>query len=133
MDPSPVKIQHVHKASSDKLLLKFADSEPPPKPEPRKLALQRECLGSPVARRGSGGGGLVSLLPPPPQPPSVHKSAVLRRLGIRRSELGAMEVAGIGFLLATFGKTWRKTVHGASKMFAERHCKGHVRLINDVV
>ncbi|KAK1304188.1 hypothetical protein QJS10_CPB11g02193 [Acorus calamus] len=89
-------------------------------------------LGNPVDRRGSGGGGLVSLLPPS-RPPSAHKSAVLRRLGIRRSELGAMEVAGIGFLLATFGKTWRKTVHGASKMFAERHCKGHVRLINDVV
>ncbi|KAK1297655.1 hypothetical protein QJS10_CPB15g00188 [Acorus calamus] len=141
MDPSPINVQIVHKSSSDKLLQKFADAAPP-KPEPRKLALHKRSRpsslraresfgGSPRSRRHSGG-GLVSLLPPP-RPSSARKSAVLRRLGIRRSEIGALEVAGVGLLFAALEKTWRKSVRGASKMFVERHRSGHVRLISDIV
>lgn len=65
-------------------------------------------------------------------PPVTRKSALLRQLGIGRSQLKARDIKNKS-ILASIKKTWRKTLEGASKVLLEKHCSRHRRLINDLV
>ncbi|KAI3910545.1 hypothetical protein MKW98_027827 [Papaver atlanticum] len=134
-------IQHVNKVSSDQLLRKFAVMEEDysskkkqdsilkrDKKRYRKDDDNKENENSPsrsmiVERR--------SLLPITNRRSS---SGLLRKIGIGRSAqvIKAREMKNKSFVRA-IGKTWRKTVEGASKVFVEKHYNRHNRLINDFV
>ncbi|KAJ7976004.1 ABC transporter ATP-binding/permease protein like [Quillaja saponaria] len=133
-------VQHVNKKSSDELLRKFAelDNEAPAKKDLR-LAKRRRKLNSRAIREGgdqydnpsNGSTRLVerrSLLPPA----VTRRSALLRQLGIGRSQLRARDIRNKS-LMGTIEKTWRRTVEGAYKVFMEKHYNQHRRLINDIV
>ncbi|KAJ8511273.1 hypothetical protein OPV22_001707 [Ensete ventricosum] len=141
------KVQHVSKASSDELLRKFAevdDGTPagpsallrhvPPivtRKESRRTVSPLSSAGDEAARarrRRKSKGGLPerkSLLPISNRRPA----SLLRKMRIRRPEDGA---PGIGIVLAMALEKVR-TVEGASKVFVEKHCHKHVRLIGDTV
>ncbi|URD77291.1 hypothetical protein MUK42_05422 [Musa troglodytarum] len=136
------KVQHVSKASSDELLRKFAELDDGTPAGPSALLRHAPPLVTRKKSRRTGDeavrarkrrkskGGLAerkSLLPVSNRRPV----SLLRKMGIRRPEDGA---PGIGLVLAmALEKTWRKTVEGASKVFVEKHCHKHVRLISDMV
>ncbi|KAJ3682001.1 hypothetical protein LUZ60_014574 [Juncus effusus] len=148
-----VQVQKVTKASSDKLLLKFADpdSNSPKQNSNRQLPLAlrrkkssrrvasglsaRELSGGSdewkkVKRRRSGGStdwraGL--LLPVTTR--EKKNGSLIRRIGIGRMD----DAVGIGLILAALERTWQKTVASASKVFVEKHRTDHVRLISDMV
>ncbi|KAI3964939.1 hypothetical protein MKW92_031279 [Papaver armeniacum] len=135
-------IQHVNKVSSDQLLRKFAAMEEDYSWKKKQDSIlkrdkkrcrkenddNKENENSPsrsmiVERR--------SLLPITNRRSS---SGLLRKIGIGRSAqvLKAREMKNKSFVRA-IGKTWRKTVEGASKVFVEKHYNRHNRLINDFV
>ncbi|MCL7047462.1 hypothetical protein MKW94_015571 [Papaver nudicaule] len=135
-------IQHVNKSSSDQLLRKFAAMEEDYlskkkqdnilKREKKRCRkdndVNKENENSPsrnmiIERR--------SLLPVTNRRSS---SGLLRKIGIGRSSqvIKAREMKNKSFVRA-IGKTWRKTVEGASKVFVEKHYNRHNRLINDFV
>ncbi|XP_010497287.1 PREDICTED: uncharacterized protein LOC104774354, partial [Camelina sativa] len=58
---------------------------------------------------------------------SKRRSLFLRQLASGKSQLRNKS------LVRTIGKTWRKTMEGASRVFIEKHYNRHRRLINDVV
>ncbi|XP_072984231.1 uncharacterized protein [Typha latifolia] len=152
-------VQHVTKASSDELLRKFADPDADPAVRsPRQVshrqllvlrtpALRRKRSSRRVAsglsardltagvdtasrRRRSCGGGAAEWKAALLLPTSARKPAPLvRRMGIGRWE----DATGVGILLAALEKTWRRTIEGTSKMFVQKHCSNHVRLISDIV
>ncbi|KAH7664560.1 hypothetical protein IHE45_14G127400 [Dioscorea alata] len=153
--PSPT-VQHVTKASSDQLLRKFAelDSDSPRttrKPQllrgqivrkkrsnkvvsalgAREIRASSTVVDAPIARRRISGSRAEwnSLLPIS----SRRSKSLVRKMGICRSESGNRDFAGIACILAALEKTWRRTIEGASKMFVEKHCNTHVRLISDAV
>ncbi|XP_026424127.1 uncharacterized protein LOC113320435 [Papaver somniferum] len=135
-------IQHVNKVSSDQLLRKFAAMEEDYSSKKKQDSIlkrdkkrcrkdkddNKENENSPsrsmiVERR--------SLLPITNRRSS---SGLLRKIGIGRSSqvIKAREMKNKSFVRA-IGKTWRKTVEGASKVFVEKHYNRHNRLINDFV
>ncbi|KAI3868005.1 hypothetical protein MKX03_035221 [Papaver bracteatum] len=135
-------IQHVNKVSSDQLLRKFAAMEEDYSSKKKQDSIlkrdkkrcrkdnddNKENENSPsrsmiVERR--------SLLPITNRRSS---SGLLRKIGIGRSAqvIKAREMKNKSFVRA-IGKTWRKTVEGASKVFVEKHYNRHNRLINDFV
>ncbi|RZC77369.1 hypothetical protein C5167_001499 [Papaver somniferum] len=135
-------IQHVNKVSSDQLLRKFAAMEEDYVSKKKQDSIlkrdkkrcrkdkddNKENENSPsrsmiVERR--------SLLPITNRRSS---SGLLRKIGIGRSAqvIKAREMKNKSFVRA-IGKTWRKTVEGASKVFVEKHYNRHNRLINDFV
>ncbi|XP_057485225.1 uncharacterized protein LOC130771599 [Actinidia eriantha] len=130
-DAPPATVQHVTKASSDQLLQKFAQVGP--ESEGKKvlqLAKRRrnriaaeidDQCESPSRRRL-----LFS-----PEAAERWSSSVIRRLGIGRSRTRVKEFKNKS-ILGTIGKTWRRTVDGASKVFLEKHHNRHKRLINDI-
>ncbi|XP_039138987.1 uncharacterized protein LOC120276330 [Dioscorea cayenensis subsp. rotundata] len=153
--PSPT-VQHVTKASSDQLLRKFAelDSDSPRatrKPQllrgqidrknrsnkvvsalgAREIRASSIVVDAPIARRRISGSRAEwnTLLPIS----SRRSKSLGRKMGIGRSEPGNRDFAGIACILAALEKTWRRTIEGASKMFVEKHCSNHVRLISDAV
>ncbi|OAY75444.1 hypothetical protein ACMD2_08847 [Ananas comosus] len=145
-------IQHVSRASSEELLRKFADPD----------AGERES-GSEFDRAvASLRGDLRALLRAAPAVAALHRKRSSRRVASglsarpdalpsakrRRSCGGAEWRAGLLLpassrkqapllrrigILRSDDATWRKTVAGASKMFVEKHCSNHVRLISDMV
>ncbi|XP_034917819.1 uncharacterized protein [Populus alba] len=141
-------VQHITKKSSDDLLRKFAEmsGEDDDANEAKKLELARVLRRKSKRRRTrrdiEGGNSCESpshynssstlverrsLLPP-----VTRKSALLRQLGIGRSQLKARDIKNKS-ILASIKKTWRKTLEGASKVLLEKHCSRHRRLINDLV
>ncbi|KAI3923271.1 hypothetical protein MKX01_038233 [Papaver californicum] len=135
-------IQHVNKVSSDQLLRKFAAMEEDYLSKKKQdsilkrdrkrckkdIDVNKENENSPsrnmiVERR--------SLLPITNRRSS---SGLLRKIGIGKSSqvIKAREMKNKSFVRA-IGKTWRKTVEGASKVFVEKHYNRHNRLINDFV
>ncbi|EHA8589932.1 hypothetical protein COCNU_scaffold013486G000010 [Cocos nucifera] len=152
---SSATVEHVTRASSDELLSKFAelDDDPPARssrtsarlPIVRRKRSRRGMSGLAARDLATGGaetpstrrrrsGGLAewkALLPPTAS--SRRSKSQFRRMGIGRSEIGPGDAVGIKLLLAALEKTWRKTMEGASKMFVEKHCNKHVRLISDMV
>ncbi|GLT77942.1 hypothetical protein SLA2020_494950 [Shorea laevis] len=141
---SAANVQHVNKKSSDELLKKFAelgsdsgDEAPVARKELLRLS-KRQKIRSRIARDGdqcesplNGSTRLLerrSLLPLS----ATRRSALLRQLGIGRSQFRARDIKNKS-LLGTIEKTWRKTVEGASKVFIEKHYHRHKRLINDIV
>ncbi|KAK6232289.1 hypothetical protein QUC31_010484 [Theobroma cacao] len=148
-NPSNVQVQHVTKKSSDELLRKFAelegddDDKGPARKELRVVVKRRKRSTGTALRRREGdysqcespsGNGSTSLterkwlLPPA----VTRRSALLRQLGIGRSQIRAREIRNRS-LFGTIEKTWRKTIEGASKVFMEKHYNRHRRLVNDVV
>ncbi|XP_021282961.1 uncharacterized protein LOC110415587 [Herrania umbratica] len=148
-NPSNVQVQHVTKKSSDELLRKFAelegddDDKGPARKELRVAVKRRKRSTGAALRRREGdysqcespsGNGSTSLaerkwlLPPAAR----RRSALLRQLGIGRSQIRATEIRNSS-LFGTIEKTWRKTIEGASKVFMEKHYNRHRRLVNDVV
>ncbi|XP_008786724.1 uncharacterized protein LOC103704959 [Phoenix dactylifera] len=148
-------VENVTRASSDELLRKFAelDADPPVRssrpsvrlPIVRRNRSRRVMSGLAARDLATGGaetpstrrrrsGGLAewkALLPPTAS--SRRSASLLRRMGIGRSEIGPGDAVGLKLLLAALEKTWCKTMEGASKMFVEKHCNKHVRLISDIV
>ncbi|GAV63960.1 hypothetical protein CFOL_v3_07478 [Cephalotus follicularis] len=128
-------VQHVTKKSSDELLRKFAEVGDN---ERKELRVSKRIKKSRTRREGdyyespsNGSTSLVerrSLL----LPPVKRRLAFLRQLGIGRSQLRVREIKNRS-LLVTIEKTWHKTVQGASKVFLEKHCNRHRRLMNDVL
>ncbi|KAG5252782.1 hypothetical protein OIU76_021361 [Salix suchowensis] len=142
---STATVQHVTKKSSDDLLRKFAEMSDDDD-DTKKLELTRVSRSKSKRRRTrrdveSGysrespshynpSSSLVerrSLLPP-----LTRKSALLRQLGIGRSQLKARDLKTKS-ILASIEKTWRKTLEGASKVLLEKHYNRHRRLISDMV
>ncbi|KAH0924720.1 hypothetical protein HID58_016976 [Brassica napus] len=128
------QIQHVNRKSSDELLRKFADPDDLDEPtkstkRPRKSATRssREKNGVDVESNTSTT-GLVErkrlLLAPAV---SKRRSMFLRQIASGKSHLKNKS------LVRTIGKTWRKTMEGASRVFIEKHYNRHRRLINDVL
>nr|XP_043612171.1 uncharacterized protein LOC122583861 [Erigeron canadensis] len=133
-------VQHVTKASSDQLLNKFAALD---SPEQTKRSLKRQkralhSLSPPVVsntttsrnrRESSEFGGsstLVverkSLLLP------VRRSSALVRIG--KAHFRSRNFRNRSFF-GTLGKTWRRTVDGASNIFMEKQYNRHKRLLSD--
>ncbi|KAJ0968857.1 hypothetical protein J5N97_021734 [Dioscorea zingiberensis] len=154
--PPSCTVQRVTKASSDQLLRKFAEleSDSPAgarKPQlllgpivrkkrsnkvisalgAREIRASSTALDAPIARRRISGNRAEwnSLLPLS----SRRSKSLVRKLGIGRSDSGNRDIAGIACILAALEKTWRRTIEGASRMFVEKHCNTHVRLISDAV
>ncbi|XP_055827217.1 uncharacterized protein LOC129895519 [Solanum dulcamara] len=113
-------VQHVTKASSDQLLMKFAemDSESEVKKDVRLAKRRKRTLQTKVDVFGERS----SLLPPA----ASHRSVAL----IRKAKLRARNLNNRSFL-GTIEKTWRRTVQGASKVFIEKHYNRHRRLISE--
>ncbi|CAL5411111.1 unnamed protein product [Camellia sinensis] len=157
--PATAKVQHLTKASSDKLLRKFAEvgsgskDKATAKKELSQLAKRRRHHRKKITRENDFGddeqycenpssssslscrASLVerkSLLPAVAASTRMS-SALIRRLGIGigRSRLRSREFKNLS-IFATIDKTWRKTVDRASKVFLEMHYNQHKRLINDI-
>ncbi|KAJ0258343.1 hypothetical protein HA466_0071500 [Hirschfeldia incana] len=128
------QIQHVNRKSSDELLRKFAD--PDDVDEPTKSTKRRRKVATTNSRENKGAdvesntttAGLVErkrlLLAPAV---SKRRSMFLRQIASGKSHLQNKS------LVRSIGKTWRKTMEGASRVFIEKHYNRHRRLINDVV
>ncbi|CAL9236568.1 unnamed protein product [Arabidopsis halleri] len=126
----PTKITHVNKKSSDELLRKFAD--PDDVDESKSSAKRRKKSAKSSSRENgvdieSNSIGLVERKRLLLAPASKRRSLFLRQLASGKSHLRNKS------LVRTIGKTWRKTMEGASKVFIEKHYNRHRRLINDVV
>nr|XP_010907380.1 uncharacterized protein LOC105034056 [Elaeis guineensis] len=147
---SSATVEHVTRASSDELLRKFAelDADQPARssrtsarlPIVRRKRSRRVMSGlaardlatggaeAPTTRRRRSGGVAEWKALLPATASSRRSKSLLRRMGI-----GPGDAVGIKLLLAALEKTWRKTMEGASKMFVEKHCNKHVRLMSDIV
>ncbi|CAH2058411.1 unnamed protein product, partial [Thlaspi arvense] len=121
------QIQHVNRKSSDELLRKFAD----PDVDESKSTKRRRKSASNSRENGvdieSNTIGLVERKRLLLAPASKRRSLFLRQLASGKSHLRNKS------LVRTIGKTWRKTMEGASRVFIEKHYNRHRRLINDVV
>uniref|UniRef100_A0A1J3K364 Uncharacterized protein n=1 Tax=Noccaea caerulescens TaxID=107243 RepID=A0A1J3K364_NOCCA len=115
------KIQHVNRKSSDELLRKFAD----PDVDDSKSTKRRRKSDSSNSRETSV--DMVERKRLLLAPASKRRSLFLRQLATGKSHLRTKS------LVRTIGKTWRKTMEGASRVFIEKHYNRHRRLINDVV
>ncbi|CAE6044365.1 unnamed protein product [Arabidopsis arenosa] len=126
----PTKITHVNKKSSDELLRKFAD---PDDVDESKSSTKRRKKSAKNSSRENGVDiesnsiGLVERKRLLLAPASKRRSLFLRQLASGKSHLRNKS------LVRTIGKTWRKTMEGASRVFIEKHYNRHKRLINDVV
>ncbi|KFK37048.1 hypothetical protein AALP_AA4G205700 [Arabis alpina] len=130
-EPKATQIQHVNKKSSDELLRKFAD---PDVDEPKSTKRRRKSKEKSVVvdiesnTNSNNTIGLVEkkrlLLAPASK---QRRSLFLRQFVSSKSHLRNKS------LVRTIGKTWRKTMEGASRVFIEKHYNRHRRLINDVV
>ncbi|KAI3984279.1 hypothetical protein MKX01_011233 [Papaver californicum] len=135
-------IQHVNKVSSDQLLRKFAAVEEDCLSKEKQDSIlkrdRKRCKKDTDANKeneNSPSRNMIverrSLLPVTNRRSS---SGLLRKIGIGRSSqvIKAREMKNKSFVRA-IGKTWRKTVEVASKVFVEKHYGRHNRLINDFV
>ncbi|XP_010517720.1 PREDICTED: uncharacterized protein LOC104793128 [Camelina sativa] len=133
-ETNPTKITHVNKKSSDELLRKFAD--PDDDVEESKSTKRRKKSQDKISTRENDADNIESnviglverkrlLLAAPAA--SKRRSLFLRQLASGKSQLRNKS------LVRTIGKTWRKTMEGASRVFIEKHYNRHRRLINDVV
>ncbi|CAN6823180.1 hypothetical protein Bca4012_028580 [Brassica carinata] len=127
------QIQHVNRKSSDELLRKFADPDDLDEPtkstkRPRKSATRNSRENGVDVESNTSTTGLVErkrlLLAPAA---SKRRSMFLRQIASGKSHLKNKS------LVRTIGKTWRKTMEGASRVFIEKHYNRHRRLINDVL
>ncbi|CAN6994548.1 hypothetical protein IGI04_017498 [Brassica rapa subsp. trilocularis] len=127
------QIQHVNRKSSDELLRKFADPDDLDEPtkstkRPRKSASRSSRENGVDVESNTSTTGLVErkrlLLAPAA---SKRRSMFLRQIASGKSHLKNKS------LVRTIGKTWRKTMEGASRVFIEKHYNRHRRLINDVL
>ncbi|XP_010524520.1 PREDICTED: uncharacterized protein LOC104802563 [Tarenaya hassleriana] len=130
--PVPNKVQIVNRKSSEELLRKFADPDDDEKPttKPRKRMKKTTCRRNGVVEDddndGVGAAALVErkrLLAPVVK----RRSLFLRQFANGRSHLKNRS------LVRSLGKTWRRTVEGASRVFIEKHYNSHRRLINDAI
>ncbi|AEC10071.1 hypothetical protein AT2G42110 [Arabidopsis thaliana] len=126
----PTKITHVNKKSSDELLRKFAD--PDDVDESSKSTKRRKKSAKSSSREKgvdieSNTSGLVERKRLLLAPASKRRSLFIRQLASGKSHLRNKS------LVRTIGKTWRKTMEGASRVFIEKHYNRHRRLTNDVV
>ncbi|KAL1559593.1 hypothetical protein AAHA92_09918 [Salvia divinorum] len=127
VDPNVTRVQHVAKASSDKLLSKFAEvgthSNPKNRAKDLRLAkrLKRNQESAANMNSVSSLAEKKSLLPP-------RKKK--RRLEISRAIIKAREIKNKSIITA-IEKTWRRTLEGASRVLMEKHYNSHKRLIND--
>ncbi|KMZ61191.1 hypothetical protein ZOSMA_54G01220 [Zostera marina] len=155
MDSESSVVQQVTKASSDKLLSKFAEldsSEPARKSKSSSSKLQ--LIRGPIERkRLSSRRGLASttnvssssygrdLSQPTKKMKLAERKSLLLPTTFRRRSTAivrpigrAREIYAVGVVMAVFEKTWRKTLEGASRIMVERHCgSSHTRLLSDVV
>ncbi|CAA7057101.1 unnamed protein product [Microthlaspi erraticum] len=128
-EDNSTKIQHVNRKSSDELLRKFAD----PDVDYSKSTKRRRKSDSSNSRETSvdmesnNAIGMVERKRLLLAPASKRRSLFLRQLATGKSHLRNKS------LVRTIGKTWRKTMEGASRVFIEKHYNRHRRLINDVV
>ncbi|XP_010506013.1 PREDICTED: uncharacterized protein LOC104782706 [Camelina sativa] len=131
-ETNPTKITHVNKKSSDELLRKFAD--PDDDVEESKSTKRRKKSQDKSSTRENDADNIESnviglverkrlLLA---APASKRRSLFLRQLASGKSHLRNKS------LVRTIGKTWRKTMEGASRVFIQKHYNRHRRL-NDVV
>ncbi|CAH8390191.1 unnamed protein product [Eruca vesicaria subsp. sativa] len=132
-EANSTQTQHVNRKSSDELLRKFADPDDDDKSTKRRRKAattnSKENGGADVeSNTSSSTTGLVErkrlLLAPAA---SKRRSLFLRQIASGKSHLKNKS------LVRTIGKTWRKTMEGASRVFIEKHYNRHRRLINDVV
>ncbi|EFH58080.1 hypothetical protein ARALYDRAFT_483297 [Arabidopsis lyrata subsp. lyrata] len=125
----PTKITHVNKKSSDELLRKFAD--PDDVDESKSTKRRKKSAKNSSRENGvdieSNSISLVERKRLLLAPASKRRSLFLRQLASGKSHLRNKS------LVRTIGKTWRKTMEGASRVFIEKHYNRHRRLINDVV
>ncbi|XP_010508616.1 PREDICTED: uncharacterized protein LOC104785164 [Camelina sativa] len=135
-ETNPTKITHVNKKSSDELLRKFADPDDDHVEESKSTKRRKKSQDKSSSTRENDADnidsnviGLVErkrlLLAAPAV--SKRRSLFLRQLASGKSHLRNKS------LVRTIGKTWRKTMEGASRVFIEKHYNRHRRLINDVV
>ncbi|ESQ52928.1 hypothetical protein EUTSA_v10017403mg [Eutrema salsugineum] len=130
-EANSAQIQHVNRKSSDELLQKFAD----PDVDDESKSTKRRKKSAKLNSRESGGVdienntiGFVERKRLLLAPASKRRSLFLRQIASGKSHLKNKS------LVRTIGKTWRKTMEGASRVFIERHYYNrHRRLINDVV
>ncbi|KAI3982334.1 hypothetical protein MKX01_037867 [Papaver californicum] len=135
-------IQHVNKLPSDQLLRKFAAMEEDYLSKKKQDSIlkrdRKRCKKDIDANKendNSPSRNMIverrSLLPITNRRSS---SGLLRKIGIGRSSqvIKAREMKNKSFVRA-IGKTWRKAVEGASKVFVEKHYNRLNRLINDFV
>ncbi|KAG2244021.1 hypothetical protein Bca4012_035037 [Brassica carinata] len=128
------QIQHVNRKSSDELLRKFADPDDVDEPTTKSTKRRRKVTTTNTRENGVDvesnvtTTGLVErkrlLLAPAV---SKRRSLFLRQIASGKSHLKNKS------LVRTIGKTWRKTMEGASRVFIEKHYNRHRRLINDVL
>ncbi|KAF8045821.1 hypothetical protein N665_4374s0004 [Sinapis alba] len=126
------QIQHVNRKSSDELLRKFADPDDVDKStKRRRKSTTTRDNGVDVESNmtSTTTTGLVEKkrLLLAPAVVSKRRSLILRQIASGKSHLKNKS------LVRTIGKTWRKTMEGASRVFIEKHYNRHRRLINDVV
>ncbi|VVB03078.1 unnamed protein product [Arabis nemorensis] len=127
-ETNPTQIQHVNKKSSDELLRKFADPDvDEPKSTKRRRKSATNSRDNSVIDTESNTIGLVERKRLLLAPASKRRSLFLRQIASGKSHLRNKS------LVRTIGKTWRKTMEGASRVFIEKHYNRHRRLINDVV
>ncbi|KAJ4892145.1 Uncharacterized protein Rs2_31893 [Raphanus sativus] len=130
-EASSTQIQHVNRKSSDELLRKFADPDDVDKSTKRRrksAATTNSRENGVDVESNTSTTGLVErkrlLLAPAA---SKRRSLFLRQIASGKSHLKKKS------LVRTIGKTWRKTMEGASRVFIEKHYNRHRRLISDVV
>ncbi|KAF8097797.1 hypothetical protein N665_0280s0001 [Sinapis alba] len=123
------QIQHVNRKSSDELLRKFADPDDVDKSTKRRRKSTTTRDNGVDVESNMTCTGLVEKkrLLLAPAVVSKRRSLFLRQIASGKSHLKNKS------LVRTIGKTWRKTMEGASRVFIEKHYNRHRRLINDVV
>ncbi|CAN8317967.1 unnamed protein product [Cochlearia groenlandica] len=120
----PIQTQHVTRKSSDELLRKFAD---PDADESKSTKRRRKSAKNPRENKESNTCVLSERKRLLLTPATKQRSLFLRQIASGKSHLRNKS------LVRTIGKTWRKTMEGASRVFVEKHYNRHRRLINDVV
>ncbi|EOA28095.1 hypothetical protein CARUB_v10024277mg [Capsella rubella] len=133
-ETNPTKITHVNKTSSDELLRKFADpdDDQESKSSSKRRKKSQDKISSTREKDAADNTesniiGLVERKRLLLAPASKRRSLFLRQFASGKSHLRNKS------LVRTIGKTWRKTMEGASRVFIEKHYNRHRRLINDVV
>ncbi|KAJ4831017.1 hypothetical protein Tsubulata_038769 [Turnera subulata] len=129
-------VQHVTKKSSDELLRKFADDDDDDEEVGAKKDLR---VSKRIKRRRTRKDELVvpvdSICDSPSHALGEKRSLlplVTKKSRFHKSQLRARDIKNKSILTA-IGRTWRKTLEGASKVLLEKHYNRHRRLINDVV
>ncbi|KAG6418692.1 hypothetical protein SASPL_120896 [Salvia splendens] len=126
VDPNVTRVQHVAKASSDKLLSKFAEAGSDSNPKNLRLAKRVKRNQESAANNNS----VSSLAEKKSLLPQRKKAALMRGLGISRAKIKAREIKNKS-IVTIIEKTWRRTVEGASRVLMEKHYNSHKRLINE--